>query len=97
MHGDSTTGPKWFKPRCAEWCACGQQSRGGSWRCAQGITEQLRGAPGQAPLAGEQVAEALGRARLVLRIFFSLNSPGLTEVPAPLGRACPKLRGGLVY
>ena len=36
--------------------------------------------------AGGEVAalrEALGSARLVLRIFFSLNSPGLTEVRPP--------------
>ena len=54
--------------------------------------------------AGGEVAalrDALGSARLVLRIFFSLNSPGLTEVrPARKGvsppwwieccsRACP--------
>ena len=50
--------------------------------CAQGITKELRGAPGQAPPGSGQVVEALGRARLVLRIFFSLNSPGLTEVRA---------------
>lgn len=28
----------------------------------------------------EQTRQALSSARLVLRIFFSLNSPGLTEV-----------------
>ena len=65
----------------AELGACGQRSHG-DWRCAQGITKQLQGARGQALPSSEQVVEALGRARLVLRIFFSLNSPGLTEVPA---------------
>jgi hypothetical protein len=48
--------------------------------CAQAITKRLKGAPGEPPPGAEQAAQALGAARLVMRIFFSLNSPGLTEV-----------------
>ncbi len=68
-------------PRRAGWCL--RAAEPWQWAmCAQGITKELRGAPGQAPPGSGQVVEALGRARLVLRIFFSLNSPGLTEVRA---------------